>query len=856
VRNFATCHCHPQSLDSASTPEAFADREVELGSGVITVTDHGSLAACRKVYDLGKARGLTPVLGLEGYFRDDDCPIFQAAGVPKNEDGTYVDYLKYCHITLHFLDQAAYECGVRLLSKADVRAEFHGKERKPLFNWANLEELASHNVTMTTGCMIGMVQRHVLENNDVPMAIKYFERLKSIVKPGNLYVEVNPHDTSKNWVKGVFITLADGTRAKFHDKKWFLTNVGEIRAAALASAWGTKSNEHKVLRSIKDYSVWREMPEVEITNVEYVEEFMPNECRPWAPDGDVQAGLNKMMIALARQFDCKVLIGDDSHYAKIDEKVVQDVRLAQSGSWRFYGNYHRQSSEEALHYFKNKLFTSEKTFEGWVENTHEWAERFKGFVFDSPPSLPTKFYEEKYELQPWFIPGDRHNSLRYTRDLIQRHGRMDWSDKRYVDRLRAEITLLHENRTIDLLPYFFVDEEVCSFFERLGYLTGPGRGSAAGMLLTYLIGITHVDPLKYELSMERFLTQDRIESGKLPDIDQDLPKRRRELLIDPVNGWLKKRFGDHYAQISVDSTLKVSMAVMDVSRAMRGHVAPDIARYSKKFIKPPQGVTDFDFVMGYDTDEGHVQGSVEYDPALRDYINAYPQDWEIVQKCLGLARQKGRHACFPGGEAILLSCNETKPIKECDGRTVLTGNQIPAKATLLHQGEREVVEYCLENGSKIRCTPDHLVMTERGWMEIALAMQVGVELVLVDVAATGNVERPRGTPQLEAGDLSHGQGGRPETLPGSAPRDINGSARGLRSKRPATGAGAALMTRGSSTGRKKNGVRSGCDTSTASTIVRLGGASTSTSMTASVPSEPSAHTATGQQLGSIASRTR
>src|SRR5271165_2005956 len=93
-KNFATPHCHVSSFDSASTPEAFAERELEIGSEFITVTDHGTLEANRLVYDLcqkdikygpdKKLKGkLTPILGLEGYFRDDDCPILKAAGVQK-----------------------------------------------------------------------------------------------------------------------------------------------------------------------------------------------------------------------------------------------------------------------------------------------------------------------------------------------------------------------------------------------------------------------------------------------------------------------------------------------------------------------------------------------------------------------------------------------------------------------------------------------------------------------------------------------------------------------------------------------------------------------------------------------------
>jgi DNA polymerase III alpha subunit len=666
VKNFVSCHVHPKSLDSGSTPKAFVEREIELGTGYTTVTDHGSLAACREVYELAHSKKLTPILGIEAYFRDDDCPILTAAGYPKNANGAFTTAPKYNHVTVHFLDQAAYECGVKLLSKADARLEEtlakleandrkHGHERKPLFKWQELEELGSYNVTMTTGCLIGMVQRHVLENNDFKTAEAYYRRLKEINKPGALYVEVFPHDCSKNWVEGVFVTvqLEDGTTStlKWNHKKWLKTNVGEIRAGQLAAEFNRKSNRHEVLEAVKHYSTWSDLPPGKLLTVDYREEFVENECAPWAPNGDVQAGLNKVVSAFAKRYGDKILVADDSHYAHPEEKIVQDVRLAQAGAWRFYGNYHRQSNDEAYDYFKTRMGTKPEVFEEWVENSHEWASRFKDFVWNVKPELPTKFYEEKYTAYEWSskptVPV-RDHPLMYTMELIKKHGRMDWKNKAMVERLQTEIKLLHNNGTIDLLPYFFIDEEVCDLYERNGLLTGPGRGSAAGLLLTYLLGITHVDPLRYSLSLERFLTLDRIKSGRLPDIDQDLPNR--DILTDPESGWLWKRFGDHAAQISVDSTLKLRMAVQDVARYRTGHVDPGIVLMTKKFKMPPQGVSDHDFVMGYETDEGHQPGSLEeghenYDPVLKQYTEMYPEEWTIVQKCLGLARQKGRHAC-------------------------------------------------------------------------------------------------------------------------------------------------------------------------------------------------------------------
>jgi DNA polymerase III alpha subunit len=641
-KNFATPHCHVQSLDSASTPEAFAARELELETGVITVTDHGTLAACQRVYDLGHKKKLTPILGLEGYFRDDNCPILLGAGMRQNNDGKMVEHFKYGHFTTHFLDQDAFKVGIRLLSRAPV--ERHGSESKPLFNWAMMEELAAANVTLTTGCLIGMVPRHILDRGDLETAKKYLDRLRAITRPGHLYVEAFPHVCSHNWVQGVFLTIqesegSDPIKLRFYAGKTLRTNAGEIKAADLAKEFKHKDNAHQTLLAVKDYHTWVERTPAKLLSVEHIEDFIQNECRPYAPEGDVQLGANKVMVEFANANGLPILISDDSHYAHTDEKVVQDVRLAQSGSWRFYGSYHRQSSAEAWEYFHQRMGIDERTFGSWVDNSHAWADRFKGFKLEAKPNLPTKFYEMKY------AEVGAKNSLEYTIHLVKQHGRMDWKDPVRVRRLQQEIKLLYQNGVIDLLPYFMLDEEVCRLYRDRGMLTGPGRGSAAGLSLAYYLGITHVDPLKFGLSLDRFLTPDRINSGKLPDIDQDLPTR--EPLVGPEgkHGWLHDRFGECVAQISTIMTLKLSSAVLDVARFTLGRVPPDIAALSKKFERPPQGLEDYKFVHGYEDSGNWVDGSITFDPALQEYVNKYPDQWKIVQKCLGLGRGISRHAC-------------------------------------------------------------------------------------------------------------------------------------------------------------------------------------------------------------------
>jgi DNA polymerase III alpha subunit len=209
------------------------------------------------------------------------------------------------------------------------------------------------------------------------------------------------------------------------------------------------------------------------------------------------------MLDLAREFKDPILISDDAHFAHPDDKIVQDVRLRQSGSWRFFGSYHRQSSEEAFAYFKDA--------------PRHRAGGVRGLGREQPRvGVPV----QGLQVQGPQVPADE---VLPEGDAEAHHGvgqeaRAGWTgtNPKYVARLRAEINLLHKNGTIDLLPYFMIDEEVCSLYEKNNRLTGPGRGSAAGLLLTYLLGITHVDPLRFDLSMDRFMTRTASSPGSSP----------------------------------------------------------------------------------------------------------------------------------------------------------------------------------------------------------------------------------------------------------------------------------------------------------------------------------------------------
>lgn len=130
----------------------------------------------------------------------------------------------------------------------------------------------------------------------------------------------------------------------------------------------------------------------------------------------------------------------------------------------------------------------------------------------------------------------------------------------YLERLKKELTVIHE---MDYTDYFLIVYDFILYAKKNGIIVGPGRGSAAGSLVSYSLGITEIDPIKYNLIFERFLNKDRV---SLPDIDVDIEYKRR----DEVIKYVKNKYGkDKVANIITFGTLLPKMAIRDVARVLK-----------------------------------------------------------------------------------------------------------------------------------------------------------------------------------------------------------------------------------------------------------------------------------------------
>jgi DNA polymerase-3 subunit alpha len=263
------------------------------------------------------------------------------------------------------------------------------------------------------------------------------------------------------------------------------------------------------------------------------------------------AEVNPRLVELAERTGLKLVATNDVHYLREGGATAHDVLLCiQTGS--------RLSEESRLR------FSSEEFF---LKSGDEMRAAFP----DHPQALATTLevadrcnVEIKLDemLIPHFPVPEGYDEASYLREqceagLTRRYGSAVSPDVR--ERLETELAVVEK---MGFPPYFLIVWDFVSYAKQSGIAVGPGRGSAAGSLVSYLLGITDLDPITYDLLFERFLNPDRI---SMPDIDIDFSVSGREKVID----YVANKYGrDRVAQIATFGTIKARQAIRDAARVM------------------------------------------------------------------------------------------------------------------------------------------------------------------------------------------------------------------------------------------------------------------------------------------------
>jgi DNA polymerase III subunit alpha len=340
-----------------------------------------------------------------------------------------------------------------------------------------------------------------------------------------------------------------------------------------------------------------------------------------AKEHEIHPGL----FRLEKDLGLPLVATNDSHYLCEDDAHSQDVMLCiQTG--KSIHDRERMKFDGTQFFVKNRdeMYRVFKDSPEVLTRTLDIAERCS--VHLKPVATPFPEFEVPpgYTIDSYFVHVSRQGFARRLETLrtLSEQGRLKHPLTDYEQRLERELSIIQQMK---FPGYFLIVWDFICYAKERDIPVGPGRGSAAGSLVSYALGITDLDPLQHELLFERFLNPERV---SMPDIDIDFCMNRRGEVIDYVT----RKYGrDNVAQIITFGTMAAKAAIKDVGRAMDIPYA-DVDRIAK-MVPTQLNIT--------------LDQAIEDSPQLREAIEKDGQIRELMQtakKLEGMVRNAGVHA--------------------------------------------------------------------------------------------------------------------------------------------------------------------------------------------------------------------
>ena len=353
-----------------------------------------------------------------------------------------------------------------------------------------------------------------------------------------------------------------------------------------------------------------------------------------------QPKVNQQLVLLSEETGLPLVATNDAHYLRQEDAKTQDVLMCiQMG--KTVDDTNRLKFETQEFYIKSEEQMRElfSAYPEAIENTAKIAERCN-----------VEFTFGKYHLPEFKLPAG-YDSLTYLKELCDKGYKERYGDEHpeYRAQMDYEIDMIEKMGFTD---YFLIVWDFVNFAKSAGIPVGPGRGSAAGSMVTYALHITEIDPMKYGLFFERFLNPERV---TMPDIDMDFGDTRRGEVVD----YVRQKYGDdHVAQIVTFGTMAARGAIRDVGRALSVSYAETDA-VAKQV---PSGPSALNITL----DEAislskPLKEMYQSDPTLKHLI-------DVAKALEGMPRHASTHAAGvvitekPVYEYVPLSTNDGNPV--------------------------------------------------------------------------------------------------------------------------------------------------------------------------------------------------
>jgi len=334
--------------------------------------------------------------------------------------------------------------------------------------------------------------------------------------------------------------------------------------------------------------------------------------------------LNTALLALADEFGVKPVATGDCHFAKKEERDLEELLLILStkptqnkDADYTSGRQHSNVIDRFDHLYPDRPI-SFADINVYIQSYDEIVLDFEKAgvtrkdIYESSLEISNKVQEYDFHENLDLLPVPKKNALKTLKEMCEKSlVEMGLDNETYKERLQEELQVIADK---NFSSYFLVVSDMVGWAKENKILVGPGRGSAAGSLVCYLLGITDVDPIKFDLLFFRFINPER---NDFPDIDTDFMDSRR----GEVKDYLKKKF-KHVASISTYTKFKDKGVVRDVARAFLiplGEV--------NKALKSVETFEEF-----------------ETSSSTQEFRDKYPEVVKFASQLRGRIRSNGMHA--------------------------------------------------------------------------------------------------------------------------------------------------------------------------------------------------------------------
>ncbi len=592
--NFVHLHVHTDHsfLDGCARVDKLVARAKELGMPAIAMTDHGNMCGAIDFYQAARKAGVNPIIGLEAYFVNDHKISERPKADRKRSDdindvesdASMLSPNNFPRNQIHHKTLLAenYE-GFLSLAKLTSISYSEGFYRRPRIDY---DVLAAHSkgIIALSGCLNGVASQYLLYS-DYENARRVTAKFVDIFGKDNYYIEIQNHflPPQKKIIPGL-VKLAKEFDLKLvatNDSHYVMKADSTAHDAMLCIQTGAKLIDEDRMRYPNN--------EFYIKSREEMEKVL----------GEIPEALdNTLEIAERVKIDIKF---GENHYPRYEQPASISINPDPIHFDKILDKYVAKKNEVLAQQGKETNFSLDRK---------ERDELMKNglFLFDLSKKGMLKRYGVDYDHPEKYVPKGKEPE-NYAQMLC--------------DKLDYELSIIVGAGFVD---YFLIVWDFINWARNNGIPVGPGRGSGAGCMIAYLIKITDIEPIRFNLLFERMLSLERVSP---PDFDVDFCQNRRDEVIE----YVREKYGiDRVSNIVTFNKLGAKQVMRDAMRV--NNVPFERAMKIAKMIPEDLKMT----VNKALEMSAELRGEYEHDPVVQQSV-------EQAKVLEGMIRQTGKHAC-------------------------------------------------------------------------------------------------------------------------------------------------------------------------------------------------------------------